>query len=620
LTATDTLDAKLAQDYDTIRQREYDLTTEFLDVLPKIDNIAPENVAQVRDALFHTDHPFLMVLVGPFSSGKSSLINALLGADDLLKIGPVPTTDRIQILRWGDEPQTMTSASDVDTAFYPSPLLRKVSLVDTPGLESVLQHHEEITKKFLHRSDVVVLVMLATQAMTQSNLEYLQDFKRYGKKVILLINQIDLLSDDERETVRDYVASQSRTKLGFEPVIWMASAKWGKEARHNNTLDEELWHKSGLGQIENYIETQLGDTDRLRQKLQTPLQIVQNAHTSALEIVKRNQTTFDQYRSINDNLEQQLDAQKRELEKLVRDANNEVEQRFNQSIERSRDALRDIFQLTKALGSLGRGLLELVGIARFLRRGGQPSPVKVTFDRFKVHEPIHEITGLVDKVAPRLEGQDMQDLDNLVNYGQKELKALPVSMQDKMIGQIQAPKTYDRQALKDIRSQLDDLQDEALKVETEAVETARRDTLIYLAIWQMLMVVFLIALGNVWSALGNSDGVAPVVLLVLILTASLLGFALLPLRGRMIHTRYANRLLKLNNRHAELLTQACDQQIEYSMKLRRDAIAPLTRLVTSQANIHDEQLKFLKKAERDIQTIETSLNALGKRRVLGMTF
>jgi hypothetical protein len=121
-------------------------------------------------------------------------------------------------------------------------------------------------------------------------------------------------------------------------------------------------------------------------------------------------------------------------------------------------------------------------------------------------------------------------------------------------------------------------------------------------------------------ALGNSDGVAPVVLLVLILTASLLGFALLPLRGRMIHTRYANRLLKLNNRHAELLTQACDQQIEYSMKLRRDAIAPLTRLVTSQANIHDEQLKFLKKAERDIQTIETSLNALGKRRVLGMTF
>ncbi|MBC7870454.1 MAG: dynamin family protein, partial [Chitinophagaceae bacterium] len=85
----------------------------MLEVLPKIDTLPEERIGQVRDALFHADHPFLMVFVGPFNSGKSSLINALLGKPDLLRVGPVPTTDRINILRYGDEPQQMDSGGEV---------------------------------------------------------------------------------------------------------------------------------------------------------------------------------------------------------------------------------------------------------------------------------------------------------------------------------------------------------------------------------------------------------------------------------------------------------------------------------------------------------------------------
>ena len=97
-------DTKLALDYEAIRRREYELITKMLEVLPRIDNLDEARIAQVRDALFHADHPFLMVFVGPFSSGKSSIINALMGKPDLLPIGPIPTTDRIAILRYGDEP------------------------------------------------------------------------------------------------------------------------------------------------------------------------------------------------------------------------------------------------------------------------------------------------------------------------------------------------------------------------------------------------------------------------------------------------------------------------------------------------------------------------------------
>ena len=164
-------ETKLVQDYEAIRRREYELITKMLDVLPRIDNIGEQRIGQVRDALFHADHPFLMVLIGPFSSGKSSILNALLGEENFLNVGPVPTTDRINILRWGEQAQHMGTAGGVDTVFYPSPLLRKVSLVDTPGLESILKEHEATTREFFHRADVVLLVMLSTQAMTQRNLD-----------------------------------------------------------------------------------------------------------------------------------------------------------------------------------------------------------------------------------------------------------------------------------------------------------------------------------------------------------------------------------------------------------------------------------------------------------------
>ncbi|MBZ0289470.1 MAG: dynamin family protein, partial [Anaerolineae bacterium] len=253
--AAENLETKLVADYEAIRRREYELITDLLDVLPKVDNLPEERVAQVRDALFHADHPYLMVLVGPYNSGKSSLINALLGKPDLLHVGVVPTTDRVSILRWGEEAQTLAAGGEVDTVFYPSPLLKKVSLVDTPGLESVFQKHEEITRKFLHRADVVLLVMLATQAMTAGNLEYLQRLREYGKKVIIVINQADLLSPEEQAAVRQYVADQSKALMGFEPEIWMVSAKQGLEAQADGVLEEAEWAASGLPNIVNYVDT-----------------------------------------------------------------------------------------------------------------------------------------------------------------------------------------------------------------------------------------------------------------------------------------------------------------------------------------------------------------------------
>lgn len=614
-----TSEHKLIQEYEAIRQTEYELITNLLDVLPRIDTMSEDRVGQVRDALFHADHPYLMVLTGPFSSGKSSIINALLGADNLLKIGPTPTTDRINILRWGDDPQHTGTAGSTDTVFYPAEMLKRVSLVDTPGLESIFKDHEETTRRFLHRADTVLLIMQAMQAMTQKNIEYLQMFKEYGKKVIIVISQSDLVTDEEQATIEQYVKDQCREHLGLEPTVWFVSARVGLEAQKGEVRDEELWEKSGLAQITDYIDDQLSDAERLRQKLTTPLQIVQSVHQNALVAVRQNQSTFDRYRSITDNIEQQLAAQRREQSKTVRDINNEVELRFRQTGDRSKEAILDIFQFSRAINSLGRGLSELVGLARLFRRNDTNTYMEETFRRFKVFEPIDEIPAITDKLASRLEGQDMQDIDDLVKYGNKEIHNLPNDVSDKVIGTIQAPVKYDRTFLTNVRDDLEAIEEEARVIETNKLEQIRRNTLLYLAWWEVIVIVCIVALFFAWDTVnGVTQFPASVLVLFILLGLALVGFASIPLRGRILHTQYVNRLLKLQARYTDVLTKSADKQIEYGQQLRHETITPLTRLVEAQASIQDEQLNKLQSAEQTIAKIELQLNKFGKRKIMGL--
>ena len=233
--------------------------------------------------------------------------------------------------------------------------------------------------------------------------------------------------------------------------------------------------------------------------------------------------------------------------------------------------------------------------------------------------PLTKSPNEVAKLAPRLEGQDMQDIDDLVKYGTKEIDNLPEDMSEKVIGKIQAPVKYDRTFLQEITDELDEIEREAKTVETEKLESVRRNTLVYLAIWELFMVILIIALIYGWSFVdGIADIPVAIISLIILLTAALLGFAALPLRGRTIHSEYVNRLLKLQARYTDVLTQAADKQIDYGMQLRRETINPLTRLVEAQARIQDEQLATLNENAKDISKIEEALNALGKRKIFGI--
>ncbi len=620
---TDNLDPKLLEDYQVLRRRQTEAISDLLAVLPKVDNLQPHYLQQVRDAQFHADHPFLMVFVGAFSSGKSSLINALLGQPALLRVGPTPTTDHISILRYGDHDTPLMSPNQIETVFYPSPLLQKISIVDTPGLESIFKQHEEATRNFLHRADAVIFVMLATQAMTQSSLETLQLFKEYGKKVILVINQADLLNDLERETVRTYVTDQSRTRLGFTPEVWLVSAKWGIEAHASTPRDDALWQQSGLEQFERYINGQLGDLNRLRQKLQTPLQIAKTAQQHALETLSANQAAFDGLRRIYDNIQVQLEAQRQDLLKTVRDVNAQVDAQFQATIERCRQATRAQFAFSNGLRAFAAGFVEVVRLLPLIGRIFRPAPEQRTMTQaFKAQaafEPLDKLPSIVETLAPRLESQDQKDLNDLVRYSQRELDALPAYVRAKQIGTLQVPASYDRSHFAGLRSTL--AAEEAKARNVEPYEQMYQNAVLYLWAWVMLLVVLFIALLSAWGAISNSTD-APVAWITagILVGLFVLGFALMPLHGRALHTKHANALQHIRSDYLKLITQASDAHIAYAMQLRQDTLTPVTRLVETQIAAQEEQRARLNAANQVLSALESEVNGLGKRKLLGITF
>ena len=149
------------------------------------------------------DAPPMILLLGPFSVGKTSFIEYLLGRSfPGSRVGPEPTTDRFTAVLWGPQDKIVPGAalcSQSDRPFtglspfgnnflsrmegceLDAPILRNVTLIDTPGILSGQKQrsrnydYESIMKWFAERSDMIIVMFDAHKVRFQP-FHLFQDF------------------------------------------------------------------------------------------------------------------------------------------------------------------------------------------------------------------------------------------------------------------------------------------------------------------------------------------------------------------------------------------------------------------------------------------------------------
>jgi GTP-binding protein EngB required for normal cell division len=256
----------------------------------------------LEEALAALDEPFLLVVAGEFNSGKSSVINALLGRRFVAE-GILPTTNEISVLRAspdGKQQRTVPAADGHFDIFLPSPLLRQLSIVDTPGTNVILERQQRLTEEFVPRADLVLFVLSADRPLTESEARFLSYIRQWDKRVVFALNKVDsLASPAEVAAVRAFVADNAARLLGTpagDGEVFPVSARaalaakdaaggskagvpppaWGRPPAALAARPE--WQASGFAALEAFVARFLGGDaavpgEALRLKLLTPLSL-----------------------------------------------------------------------------------------------------------------------------------------------------------------------------------------------------------------------------------------------------------------------------------------------------------------------------------------------------------
>jgi len=263
LTTVNALDGTLA----ALRESEIRLLTDIGATLADMGEGAQDERQRLADvAQDLRDMFFLVVVIGEFNAGKSSFVNALL-ADNLLPMGITPTTEAIELIRY--DPQVNRKPNlrpdGIREWTHPNTGAPGVALVDTPGTGSVFQKHERVARSFLHRSDLVVFVVSAKRAFAETERLYLEVARNYGKKIILVVNQIDLLQPKEQVEVRRFIEQQVDELLSIRPLLFMVSAKEALAAR--NTGGSVVGDPGGMEAVRAHLRGVFNEAPPAQQKL-----------------------------------------------------------------------------------------------------------------------------------------------------------------------------------------------------------------------------------------------------------------------------------------------------------------------------------------------------------------
>ena len=495
-----------------------------------------------------------------------------------------PTTAQINVLQYGETLERKIRESSLHVITAPAEILREIHIVDTPGTNAIIREHEAITSEFVPRSDLVLFVTSADRPFTETERVFLEQVRGWGKKVIIVINKIDILEGEPQvEEVRAFVADNARALLGVSPEIFPVSARLALRAKQG---DPSAWAASRFEALERYIRETLDSPGRVHLKLLNPLG-VGAALTERHATVVRDRAVLlkDDFATL-DEVERQLEVFQADR---MRDFGFRIADIDNILLEMDRRG-QAYFDETMRIGRV----MDLLNRSR-MQQG---------FEEQVVGDAPQQIERKVGELVDWLVDADLRQWQDVT----KHLAQRRRQYQDRIVGDEDAGRFhYDRTRLIDSVGRESQRVVDSYDRRKEARELAdgARNAVAAAA----AVSAGAVGLGTIVT-MAATTAAADVTGIVMASVVAALGFFILPARREQGKAEMRRKIAGVRQRLSEALHAQFEQEIGKSGDRIRESIGPYSRFIRAEG----EKLRTTEQELREIATALATLRARIDRR------
>lgn len=555
----------------------------------------PNDTGALRQAVEDLEELFLLVVVGEFNAGKSAFINALLG-QRVLPEGVTPTTATINLLRYGQQPTERLVSDFVTERTFPAEFLREISIVDTPGTNAIIRRHEELTRTFVPRSDMVLFITSADRPFTESERGFMETIREWGKKIVIVLNKIDLLqTPEDLDRVLHFIQENSLALLGQQPDIYPVSARLAQKARDMQPGIERdaILRASRMEQLERYIFDTLDEVGRIRLKLSTPLGIAGRIAERYHQVTRGRLVVLAEDFKTVENIEGQIGLYRQDMEREFEGRISQIENIIYEMRERG----NAFFEETLRVGRI-RDLLN-------------SEKIKREFEDRVVSDSARRIDDAVSGLINWMVDQDLRLWQAVMQYVNRRREAGVAStpgFDEHVIGNMGGQFESNRESL---------LRSVVLEARRVVETYDRRRQADQIAQDMRSAVGQMVAAGGV-AAVGVLVSIAFAAAFIDItgITAALVsgaaGLFVLPYRKRKAQQEFRERTQELRDKLVTAMSTQFKTELDQSTNRIREALAPYTRFVRLQQERMTAADANLARIQESLDSLRAQVETIGR--------
>lgn len=540
-----------------------------------------KDLTLLDNQLIQLDDLFLVVVAGEFNSGKSAFINALLG-DAVLDTGVTPTTADVTILRYGEEKQTSRTEKGQLVVNLPNRLLEDLSIVDTPGTNAILREHEELTTDFIPRSDLVLFVTSLDRPFTESERKFLESIRDWGKKIVIIINKIDIAENSQDlDKVKDFVADNAQKLLGVAPKIFAISAREALKVKRESGKSP-----AQFGEVEDYIFRTLDTKNRFQLKLLNPLGISDKLTEKYLEINAAQRTLIQDDIQLISDIQQQISLFREDMVRSFNFRYADIDNSILEFEKRGLEFFEDTFRINRVMDLLNKERIKNEFNKNVVKNLSKDIDEKVSGSiEWLVEEDLKQWQIVTQKISQRASKHQDRILSD-PNSQQINLE------RQKIISNI------NRQAQRVVEEY--DREVEASNIAEEAQMAVAASAAVE---------VGAIGLGTLITLLATTASADLTGILLAGLTATL-GFFILPAKKKQTKNAFSENIASLREKLSKALLNEFAHQIDIQIENIQTTIQPYTRFIRAEDESISKAAITLKELSKSVESYRNKINEL----------